>query len=51
MFNGAFGVDVRNDDGLIVVSDSTSGFWAFRMQEFGGWDGADWGMPDVSSAQ
>jgi len=51
MFNGAFGVDVRNADGLIVVSDMTTGFWAFRMDGFSGWNGADWGVPDVSSAQ
>jgi len=51
MFNGAFGVDVRNADGLIVVSDMTTGFWAFRMEGFSGWNGADWGMPDISSAQ
>jgi hypothetical protein len=50
-FNGAFGVDVRNADGLIVVSDMSTGFWAFRMEGFNGWNGADWGMPDVSSAQ
>ena len=51
MFNGAFGVDVRNADGLIVVSDMNTGFWAFRMDGFLGWDGASWGMPDISSAQ
>ncbi len=51
MFNGAFGVDVRNADGLIVVSDMNTGFWAFRMDGFSGWDGASWGMPDISSAQ
>jgi len=51
MFNGAFGVDVRNADGLIVVSDMSTGFWAFRMEGFDGWDGASWGMPDISSAQ
>ncbi|MEZ5318547.1 MAG: hypothetical protein R2752_14190 [Vicinamibacterales bacterium] len=51
MFNGAFGVDVRNADGLIVVSDMNTGFWAFRMQGFTGWNGADWGMPNISSAQ
>ena len=49
--NGAFGVDVRNEDGLIVVSDMTTGFWVFRMDGFSGWNGADWGVPDVSSAQ
>jgi len=51
VFNGAFGVDVRNADGLIVVSDMSTGFWAFRMEGFQGWNGQDWGMPDVSSAQ
>ena len=51
MFNGAWGVDVRNADGLIVISDMTTGFWAFRMEGFSGWNGADWGMPNVSSAQ
>ena len=51
MFNGAFGVDVRNADGLIVVSDMSTGFWTFRMDGFGGWTGADWGVPDISSAQ
>jgi hypothetical protein len=51
MFNGAFGVDVRNADGLIVVSDMNTGFWAFRMDGFNGWNGADWGMPNISSAQ
>jgi len=49
--NGAFGVDVRNADGLIVISDMTTGFWAFRMEGFQGWSGADWGMPDISSVQ
>ncbi len=49
--NGAFGVDVRNADGLIVVSDMTTGFWTFRMEGFDGWNGEDWGMPNISSAQ
>lgn len=48
---GMFGVDVRNADGLIVGSDLYSGFWAFRMDGFSGWDGRDWGVPNVSSAQ
>ncbi len=51
MFNGAFGVDVRNADGLIVVSDMSTGLWTFRMEGFSGWNGEDWGMPDISSAQ
>ena len=49
--NGAFGVDVRNADGLIVVSDMSTGFWAFRWKGFGGWNGHDWGMPNISSVQ
>lgn len=49
--DGAFGVDVRNADGLIVVSDMETGFWAFRMKGFDGWTGHQWGVPDISSAQ
>jgi hypothetical protein len=51
VFNGTFGVDVRNEDGLIVVSDSSSGLWVFRMEGFNGWSGEDWGYPDISSVQ
>lgn len=50
-FNGAFGIDVRNADGLIVISDMSTGFWTFRMEGFQGWNGEDWGYPDISSAQ
>jgi len=49
--NGAFGVDVRNEDGLIVISDMSTGFWTFRMDGFNGWNGEDWGQPDISSVQ
>ena len=49
--NGAFGVDVRNADGLIVISDLTTGFWAFKMDGFDGWNGHQWGMPNISSVQ
>ncbi|MFT5141569.1 MAG: hypothetical protein ACI80V_003120 [Rhodothermales bacterium] len=49
--NGAFGVDVRNEDGLIVISDMSTGLWTFRMEGFNGWKGTDWGQPDISSAQ
>ena len=48
---GAFGIDVRNADGLIVISDTATGFWAFRMEGFNGWRGSDWGVPDISSVQ
>ena len=50
-FNGAWGVDVRNADGVIVASDFTTGFWAFKMDGFDGWNGHQWGMPNVSSVQ
>ena len=49
--NGAFGVQVRNADGVIVISDMATGFWAFKMDGFDGWNGHQWGMPNVSSAQ
>jgi hypothetical protein len=51
VMNGAFGVDVRNADGLVVLSDTETGFWAFRMDGFTGWSGEQWGMPNISSVQ
>ena len=42
---------MRNVDGLIVISDMTTGFWLFKMDGFEGWNGNDWGMPNNSSAQ
>ncbi len=51
IYDGVWGIDVRNADGLIVVSDYNSGFWAFKMNGFDGWNGHQWGMPNVSSAQ
>ncbi|MBT8404499.1 MAG: hypothetical protein KJP18_11615, partial [Gemmatimonadetes bacterium] len=51
MFNGAFGVDVRNEDGLILISDMSTGLWTFRMDGFQGWNGEQWGYPNISSAQ
>ncbi len=48
---GNWGVDVRNADGLIVSSDSQTGFWAFKMDGFNGWNGLDWGQPNISSVQ
>ena len=51
VFNGMFGVDVRNADGLIIGTDSASGFWVWRMDGFQGWNGEQWGQPDISSAQ
>ncbi|MDQ6612689.1 MAG: hypothetical protein M3Y64_09680, partial [Gemmatimonadota bacterium] len=48
---GAFGVDVRNYDGLVVVSDMRSGLWLFHMDGFNGWKGSDYGQPNISSVQ
>jgi hypothetical protein len=28
-----------------------TGFWAFRMEDFQGWNGLDWGVPNISSVQ
>ncbi|MBI4501727.1 MAG: hypothetical protein HY700_11260 [Gemmatimonadetes bacterium] len=49
--SGAMEVDVRNADGLVVLSDLNTGFWAFRMDGFTGWNGGKFGVPDVSSVQ
>ena len=51
VYQGAWGVDVRNADGLIVVSDGVTGFWLLKMDGFEGWNGHDWGVPNNSSAQ
>jgi hypothetical protein len=51
VLNGAWGVAVRNTDGLIVISDITTGFWALHMDGFDGWNGHNWGMPNISTAQ
>jgi hypothetical protein len=48
---GVFGIDVRNYDGLIVGSDMNTGVWFFKMDGFNGWNGHDWGMPNISSVQ
>ena len=48
---GVFGIDVRNADGLIVGSDMHTGFWAFHLDGFDGWNGHQWGLPNVSSVQ
>src|SRR6185295_13757212 len=46
---GTWGVDVRNADGLIVTSGQ--GLWLFKMDGFDGWNGHQWGVPNISSAQ
>ena len=51
IYNGAWGVDIRNADGLIVVGDFNSGLWVLKMDGFDGWNGHNWGMPNNSIAQ
>jgi hypothetical protein len=48
---GTWGVQVRNADGLIVMSDGKTGFWSLKMDGFDGWNGHQWGMPNISSVQ
>ena len=36
VFSGAMETDIRNADGLIVLSDLNTGFWSFRMDGFKG---------------
>lgn len=48
---GAFGVDVRNRDGLIALSDMRTGLWLFRMDGFTGWNGKAAGTYNISSVQ
>jgi hypothetical protein len=49
--NGANDVDVRNADGLIVVTDYTSGLWIFHLDGFDGWNGQQYRMPNISKEQ
>jgi hypothetical protein len=48
---GAFGVDVRNYDGMIAIADMNSGLWLFHMDGFNSWNGNDFSMPNISSVQ
>jgi hypothetical protein len=36
---------------LILVVDFHTGFWAFHMDGFDGWNGHQWGLPNISSQQ
>jgi hypothetical protein len=51
VMQGAFGVDVRNYDGLVVISDMRTGLHLFKMDGFNGWNGKDYGVPNISSVQ
>lgn len=48
---GAVSVDVRDHDGLVAVSDAATGLWLLRIEDFRGWDGRGWGVPDLGPAQ
>jgi hypothetical protein len=47
---GAFGVDVRNYDGLVVLSDMRTGLWVFRMDGFSGYNGGPNSVQDWDAA-
>jgi hypothetical protein len=49
--NGAFGVEVRNADGMVFISDMSEGLYVLKMDGFDGWNGHQWGLPNISSAQ
>jgi hypothetical protein len=51
VYNGGWGIMVRNTDGLIMLTDDNTGAWFFKLDGFNGWNGEDWGMPNISSAQ
>ncbi|HET9516055.1 MAG TPA: hypothetical protein VFO95_19125 [Gemmatimonadales bacterium] len=51
VMQGAFGVDVRNYDGLVVISDMRTGLWTFKFDGFNGWNGREHGVPNISSVQ
>jgi hypothetical protein len=51
VMQGAFGVDVRNYDGLVAISDMRTGLWIFKVDGFDGWNGHQHGMPNISSVQ
>jgi len=47
VFSGAMELDVRNADGLIVVSDLNTGFWSFRMDGFTHYQGSERRAPNT----
>ena len=51
VMQGAFGVDVRNYDGLVAISDMRTGLHLLKFDGFNGWNGHDFGVPNISSVQ
>ena len=49
--NGAGDVAVRNYDGLILVTDYTTGLWTFHLDGFNGWNPKMWRMPPTPNDQ
>jgi hypothetical protein len=47
VFSGAMETDIRNADGLIVLSDLNTGFWSFRMDGFKGSKGSEQRPPNT----
>ena len=41
-FTPGTGLGGSDEDWQIVISDFDSGFWAFHMDGFNGWDGHNW---------
>ena len=33
------------------MTDFNTGFWTFKFDGFDGWNGHQWGMPNISSEQ
>jgi hypothetical protein len=48
---GAFGVDVRNYDGLVVISDMRSGLWLFHVDGFDGYKGGRSSVQNYAQVQ
>jgi hypothetical protein len=48
---GAFGVDIRNSDGLVVISDMRSGLWLFHVDGFDGYKGGTSSVQNYDQVQ
>jgi len=47
---GAFGVDIRNRDGLVVISDMRTGLWLFKVDGFNGYKEGTNSVQDYTKA-